>query len=145
MTKIVLELTLNQSNAICDGLDAYARLCIGQLDEVSNLVRTGVIPMAQLNSSNPRVQASVEICDRIESLMNEAKIALGYSVNGSHGIGHQHVHITGRRAYEVNKVLSKVAAESRDPNPQFKGVNYDGLGPRYTTDPAPLAYIKEAA
>lgn len=144
MTKIVLELTLDQSSAVCDGLDAYVRLCIGQLDEVASLVRMGVIPMAQPNSSSPRVQAPAEICDRIELLMNEAKIALGYSVGGSHGIGHQHVHITGRRTYEAKKVLDKVVAQSRCPNPQFKGVDYDGLGPRYTLDPAPAAYAKEA-
>lgn len=139
MPKIQSELTVDQAAAVCDGLDAYTRLCIGQLDEVANLVRHGVIPMAQPDGKGERVMASPEVCDRIERLMDEAKRLLGYPANGSHGIGHPHIALSGRRAYEVQKVLSKVVAEQRNPNPEFRGVQYDGLGPRYTNDPAPVA------
>jgi hypothetical protein len=130
-------LTTDQASAVCDGLDAYTRLCIGQLEEVASLVRHGVIPMAQPNNGGERVMASVEVCDQIEDLMMQAKALLGYPRNGSHGIGHRHNCLSGLRAYEVQKALSKVVAEQRNPNPEFRGVAYDGLGPRYTTDPAP--------
>lgn len=139
MTQIQTTLTLDQAAAVCDGLDAYTRLCIGQLEEVANLVRHGVIPMAQSDGKGERVMAPAEVCDQIEALMNEAKRLLGYPRNGNHGIGHPHIALAGRRSYEIQKVLSKVVAEQRNPNPGFKGVNYDGLGPRYTTDPAPVA------
>lgn len=141
MTKIQSELTVAQADAVCDGLDAYSRLCIGQLDAVANLVRHGVIPMAQPNGKGERVLASPEVCDQVEMLMAEAKRLLGYPVNGSHSIGHPHIAMSGLRAYEVQKVLSKVIAEQRNPNPEFRGVNYDGLGPRYTNDPAPAAKV----
>ena len=139
MSKIQSEMTLEQTDAVCDALDAYSRLCIGQLDEVANLVRHGIIPMAQLDGSGERVLASAEVCEQIEELMDAAKRLLGYPANGSHGIGHPHIALSGRRAYEVKKVLAKVVAEQRNPNPEFRGVNYDGLGPRYTNDPVPVA------
>lgn len=134
-------LTTDQADAVCDSLDAYSRLCIGQLEEVAELVRHGVIPMARMNSEGERVMASVEVCNQIEDLMKQVKQLLGYPSNGSHGIGHRHNHLSGLRAYEVKKALSKVVAEQRDPIPKFRGVNYDGLGPRYTTDPAPVVAV----
>lgn len=136
--RIQLSLTVDQAAAVCAGLDAYTRLCIGQLEEVANLVQQGVIPVAQ-RGEGPRELARAEVCERIEYLMDEAKRQLGFPANGSNGIGHPHTCEAGRRAYEVQKVLAKEVAVARDPNPQFRGVSYDGLGPRYTTDPAPTA------
>lgn len=85
--------------------------------------------------------AEQNTCDDIRELMLEAKTVLGYPKNGSHGIGHPHVCESGRRAYELQKVLEKVLAIHRNPNPEFRGVSYDGLGPRYTKDPAPKVWI----
>lgn len=143
MPKLNLELTVDQAGAVANGLDAYVRLCIGQLGEVANLVRAGIIPMAQGGRGGPRTEASPDVCDAVEALMNQVKTLLGYPVNGNHGIGHPHVALSALRAYEVEKVLKKAVIEHRLPNPAFKGVDYDGLGPRYTTDPAPRALISE--
>lgn len=139
MPKIQCELTLEQTDAVCDGLDAFTRLCLGQLEEVAHLVRHGVIPMAQPIQGGERRIAPPEVCDQITLLMDEVKRLLGYPRSGNHGIGHAHVALAGRRAYEIQKVLAKVLAEQRNPHPDFRGVNYDGLGPRYTLDPAPVA------
>lgn len=144
MDKIQLELTPGQAQAVCDALDAYSRLCIGQLEEVADLARLGVVPMSQPHTDNERQLPSIEVCEQLDMLMMECKRALGHPRNGSLGIGHPHVHLSGRRAYEVKKVLAKVVAEHQNPIPdfRFRGINYDGLGPRYTNDPAPVAYIQ---
>lgn len=141
----VLELTEGQAQAVSYGLDAYTRLCIGQLDTVTELVRDGTIPMANPHSGAARQLADYDTIERIDYLIKQIKRELGYSASGSHGIGHHDVHITGHRAYEIKKVLAREIALARNPTPDFKTVDYDGLGPRYTTDPAPVARRKVGA
>lgn len=57
-------------------------------------------------------------------------------------IGH-HATKNANRCYEIMKVVQKAVAEDRNPNPSFKGVDYDGLTVRYTDDPVPEAAIVE--
>jgi hypothetical protein len=150
MKKVMLEMSLDQANALAFALDTYTRLCIGQLEEIESMVRWETIPMGESQSQFDRVDresarrtASPEVCDQIGEMMKKAKVALGYSANGSNGIGHKNIHLSGRRAYEINKVLVKALAEQKNPNPGFKGVDYDGLILRYTQDPIPLATVVE--
>ena len=142
---VKMEISIGQAEAITAALDVYVRLCIGQLSEVSQMVRFGIIPMATTHWSHTgtkeRIVAPEEVCDRVDALMMQVKEVLGYPSNGNNGIGHPDIHESGRRAYEIEKVLKKALAENRNPNPAFKGVDYDGLGPRYTKDPAPVAVI----
>lgn len=140
MPNITLTLTLDQAIAVREALDAYTRLCIGQLEIVADLVRNGTIPVARLFNPERQV-ASAYQRDLEVQLMDQAKMALGYPVNGSNGIGHPHVHITGHRAYEVEKALAKVIADYRNPT-GFRGVDHDGLTVRYTQDPAPIATLE---
>lgn len=143
MPTVTLTLTLDQAVAVRDALDLYTRVCIGQLEEVAHLVRYGTIPVARL--FNPERQlASPDQCDEVVRLMDQAKTVLGYPTNGSNGIGHPHVHITGTRAYEVEKTLAKVIADYQHPT-GFRGVDHDGLTVRYTQDPAPGATLDHAA
>lgn len=72
---------------------------------------------------------------------DEKRGALGYPANGSYSIGNARLDGRVQRAYEVKKVLQKALAEHRDPNPSFRGVDYDGLIIRYTQDPVPLAAV----
>jgi hypothetical protein len=51
--------------------------------------------------------------------------------------------MAGRRAYEVSRVLDKVLAEYREPNPSFRGVDYDGLRMRYTQDAMPEVVLSK--
>ena len=139
--KIQLELTIEQGRAVVDALDAYSRLCIGQLEEVACLVNHGVIPMARPYGQGVRQMAPAEVCRELEAIVAAAKQLLGYPSNGSNGIGHPDVAASGHRAYEIKKVLEKAISEHVEPNPTFRGVNYDGLGPRYTQDPAPVAVV----
>jgi hypothetical protein len=76
MPKLQLEMTLDQAAAVRDALDAYMRLCIGQLEEVAQLVRLGVIPKA-CPASGERILAPPEVCRQVEVLMNDVKALLG--------------------------------------------------------------------
>lgn len=140
MSKVILEITVEQANALVCALDAYSRLCIGQLDAVTELVNDGTIPL-RANIAADRCLANRHAVDAVREHIDVAKEYLGYSRNGSNGIGHPHVHITGHRAWEMRKVVERVMALHRDPNPSFRGVNYDGLLVRYTQDPAPVARV----
>lgn len=140
MEKVILTLTPEQAVAVRDALDLYSRICIGQIEEIGQLVRFGTIPMRN-PADMPREMADADRCDEIVRLLNDAKAILGYPISGSNGIGHPHVDASGHRAYEIKKVLAKALAEHRDPAPQFRGVDYDGLTVRYTQDPAPVAEV----
>jgi hypothetical protein len=142
--RVRFDLTVDQARAVDMALDVYTRLCIGQLEEVAGLVRQNVIPLAR-ESQEGRAAAPCEVVDEVKALMVQVKALLGYPRNGSNGIGHRHVHLTGRQAYEAHKVLAKALAYHSDPEPSvWKGVAYDGLGPRYTNDLAPVVSIQEA-
>ena len=45
MEKVTLTLTIEQAVAVRDALDLYSRICIGQIEEIGQLVRFGTIPM----------------------------------------------------------------------------------------------------
>ncbi|MCL4722889.1 MAG: hypothetical protein KJZ90_01240 [Rhodocyclaceae bacterium] len=140
MKKVILTLTPEQAVAVRDALDLYSRICIGQIEEIGQLVRFGTVPMRK-PADMPREMADADRCEEIARLLNGVKTVLGYSISGSNGIGHPHVDASGHRAYEVKKVLAKALAEHRDPAPQFRGVDYDGLTVRYTQDPAPVVEV----
>lgn len=132
--QILLTLTPEQAAAISMGLDTYFRLCIGQIQQVSNLVSEGVIPVFK-DAKLEREEANIEACNRIENLMLLAKNELGYHANGSNGIRNAHVHISAKRAYEVQRALGKALADLVNPVPNDAGLV------RYTKDPLPSATI----
>lgn len=131
--------TLEQARAVKTALDTYMRLAIGQIDTITELVRSGVIPVG--GQRGERVVANLDQIDQVDKLVNKIKVTLGYTPNGSNGISNGHVDPSGHRAYEVMRVLAREIAMEQNPNPTFKGVDYDGLVVRYTDDPAPSAHI----
>lgn len=128
---------IEQARAVSCALDTYVRLALGQIEEITELVRIGTIPVG--GQQGERVLASLEQIEQVEALANEIKAVLGYSREGSNSIGNLHVDTSAHRAYEVMKVLDKAIAIQQDPTPKFRGVNYDGLTVRYTKDPEPTA------
>lgn len=140
MSKVILEVTEDQAGAISKALDLYVRIGIGQFDEIAQLVSFGFVPTRNSDGESRRI-ASPEQCQQVQDLMDAAKQVLGFSRGANNGIGNQDNDISVSRAYEVGKVLDRTLAEHRNPNPSFRGVNYDGLGPRYTNDPAPVATV----
>jgi predicted urease superfamily metal-dependent hydrolase len=140
MSRVTLDLTTEQAQAVDAALDLYTRICLGQIDEIADLIRMGVIP-AYTRRDESRQCVSNETTQTIETTLKVVKTLLGHPANGSFGIGSPHVAMSGRRTYEIHKVLAQALAVARDPSPGLRGVDYDGLGPRYTDDPAPIAKV----
>lgn len=139
--KIILTLEcLEQADVLVAALDLYTRLGIGQLEMVEECFRMDDIPTAKPVSFDERMR----LAEILRAQMDAAKQTLGFSRGASMGIGGPRVPIGAQRAYEMQKVLAKALAEYRDPNPGFRGVNYDGLVLRYTQDPAPKAAVAKS-
>lgn len=136
--RVILDLSIDQASAVKEALDLYTRVCMGQLDAIEMLVRDGTVPV---RSEGERTVAGMDKSEDVMALLKSIKQVLGYQSNGSMGIGHQHMHIHGRRSYELYKSLSKTIATHVRPNPDFRGVDYDGLSVRYTAETAPKTYI----
>lgn len=135
-----LTLTEGQANAVLAALELYMRLGIGQFGELADKMRDDTIPLFRPDSGQgARHKVPGDVVDDVEECMSRVKAMLGYPRNGSHGISHPDNHISVARSHEILKVLSKVVAEARDPNPAFRTVDHDGLLVRYTPDPAPEA------
>jgi|GEM_PF-1197778 len=137
---IQLVVSVAQAEALLSALDTYVCLCLGQIEVTAELVNDATL-VACASDRQARRPADPDVVDAMRELMYQAKTLLGHPRSGNHGVGHRHVHITGHRAYEILKVLQKVVAEQRNPTPTFRGVNYDGLSVRYTTDPVPFAEV----
>lgn len=142
--EVVLSMTLGQARALAKAADLYTRLCIGKLEQVSELVRADVLP-SHSDTDHTLAPASVRVCSAVERLMIEAKVLLGYPPNGGPSIGNPNVHLSAHRTWEVCTVLNKALADHRDPNPVSRGPHHYGLGTlRYTSDKAPTAVVRKA-
>jgi hypothetical protein len=138
--RIQITVTTGQAAALIMAADLFTRLSMGQVDELALVIRQGVIPMCS-DGGTRRMEPNMDVIAGIDGAVAAIKGLLGYPHGGSHGIGHPHVCIEGRRCYEFKKVVEKALAEHHNPSPKFPGVVYDGLGPRYTNDPAPVAVM----
>lgn len=137
--------TIEQARAVRDALELYMRLTIGQVEVITDMVRDGTIPLGGRMGRGERVLADLDKIERIEALAKQIKDELEYPRGGSNGVGNPHVHPSGHRAYESMKALAKAVAVEVNPNPQFRGVDYDGLTVRYTQDPAPTATVGQGS
>lgn len=142
MKTVNLELTPEQAHAVAKALDLYTRMGLGQIREIGHLVREGAIPFAAHIPADG-VGGVLDRMDAIDRLLGEVSEMLGFQPSASYGVGNPRVPVAALRAYEVEKVLQQALALDRDPNPRFRGVDYDGLGPRYTPDSAPKAWVQD--
>lgn len=138
-----LELTEAHAQATTEALDLYARIGIGQFEVLAEQIAYGVVPVGGVAQSAERVPASPAQCDKIRELCNEMKSVMNFPHSGSNGIGHKHNAAATHAAWEVKKVLDQTMAIKRNPHPDFRGVNYDGLVLRYTDHPAPVATYRK--
>lgn len=132
--RVQLDLSVEQAQTLSQALDLYTRVGLGQLEQIDDLVRMGVIPCG------PQHEGEI----LFEPIATQAKVLkglLGFSAHGSWSIGADSVPIGSKRAYEVKKALDRELAMARDPEPEFKGVNYDGVTVRYTRDELPVVRI----
>lgn len=137
MTKFTITVDENQARTISNALDFYTRICLGQFEEIGYMVRVKHIPVGS-NISADNVGSRIDVANQVSNYINDAKMALGHSPNGSWGIFSGEIPVAAKRCYEIQKVIDKAVAISHNPSPKFKGVNYDGLWTRLTDDPAPI-------
>lgn len=135
-TKIQITVSIEQAQAIEKALDVYSRLTMGQFSIITEMVMYGSIPLFAENGKpvNPLL---IETCNKVRENIKEVGKLLGYKNGVNLGIGNRHMPMNGLRTYEVSRVLNKTLAEYINPNPSFKGVEYDGLILRYTSDEIP--------
>lgn len=114
--KVTLELTEAQARTVLHALDAYSRIGCGQFQIVREVVT---------HNWPGRFDSSAE-ADRS---LGHAKLALfpelGHQ-NTSFSIPNREVPVTFRRAWDICKHLEQAVSIAHDPNPPFRGVNYDG-------------------
>jgi hypothetical protein len=132
----------DQARAVERALDLYARLSMGQIEELEYLVRQREIRSAE-GADKPGVADVVGLAERILPFCKAIKDALGHHPHGSFGIAHQRVSRDAHRCWEIKKVLAKALAMHREPNPKFPTVDYDGLWRRFTDDPEPRVEIAD--
>lgn len=141
-SRVQLDVSIEQAQAIAVALNCFTRMGLGQLEEVAHLVSIGIIPARAATNAGPARLADVPACRAVTEAMIAAKAALGFEPGASRGIRHPHNDISTRRAWEVERVLVKALVEHLNPNPTgFRGADYDGLSLRYTNDPAPVATV----
>jgi len=138
---VPFEVSLLQACAIRQATDLFIRIGLGQLTEIVYLLRDGIV--------RPTEEILSGLGDRVpDALLNRelqlAKAALGHPSNGSYGVGNRNVPLVAHRAYEIHKAIARTLAVHADPNPAFKGVDYDGVMVRYTSDPAPVTVVTTA-
>lgn len=137
-----IRVTLGQAREISNALDLKSRLGTGQFDMIGEALRMGSIPaFVREGSARP----SIETMERVDALLEQIKQELGYPRNGGYSIGSGNVPDSAKRGWEIKKVVDKALAYHAEPNPSFKGVNYDGVIVRYTNEPLPTAEIVETA
>lgn len=139
-----LNLTPQAAAAVQMACEVLARLGLGQLEEIANLVRTGHVPMRPDEGTQARKIADAGRCEAMDRLVDEAKHTLGFARGASLGIFHPHTSQDTRHAWEAHKVLSQALARLRDPNPPLerRGVHYDGLWKRLCEGPAPSVRVE---
>lgn len=139
--KVHLTLTIPQARAMVEALDIYMRLGLGQVHMVAEMVADGSIP---IKAGSLQIPES-EVIHNVTALCKGIRQELGFQPGESYGVGNRAVSDKAHRAYEIEKVVKKALAMHDDPNPTFRGVNYDGLSIRYIDDPAPECVVIEGA
>lgn len=143
--QVCLLTSMEQAAVITIALDFYSRICSGQLNEITEFVRMGLLPQwnTKPDQSHAPVSHATQLqIDQVDTLARKIKQALGFPPSCSYSIGSHHLPTSVHRAWEVKKVIEKAMAEHENPNPVFKSVRYDGLLIRYTKDPAPVCTIQ---
>lgn len=139
-----LAMTLQQAQYAKDALDCYVRMALGQLTYVVEVALFGHLRVYAPAGQNPEVVQPDVAWGPLQSYLQLTKRALGFPPNGSYGIGNHNIHISANHCWDVNKVVARTLAMHRDPNPNFRSVDYDGIVVRYTSEPDPVATIVPA-
>ncbi len=119
LDKVTIQTDRKTAAIMMRALELYARIGIGQLDEVVELFCFG--PATNRNGQNP----SADSLQAARELMTQVKFALtGFESNASKGIGGEHVAEELKAAWEVRKAISHRLAWDRQPGGGM-GVDFD--------------------
>ena len=114
--KVTLEMTEAQARTVLHALDAYSRIGCGQFQIVREVI---VHNWADRHDYQGVADAS----------LGHAKMVLfpelGHQ-NASYSIPNREVPVNFRRAWDLYKHVEQAVSIAREPNPSFRGVNYDG-------------------
>lgn len=136
---MMLEMSLEQGAAACEALDFFARISVGQIEVLEELLRHGQVQARVAgDSAGGRVLTDAEV-DEAGRLCAGIKRLLGFERGASFGIGNRAVSMDAHRSYEVLCVLRQALAEEKRPG--GGSVWHDGLRLRYTSDEAPKATV----
>lgn len=131
--KVTLELTEAQARTVLHALDAYSRIGCGQFQ----IVREVVV------DNWPKHHDYEGVSDL--SLGHAKRVLfpeLGHQ-NASFSIPNREVPVTFRRAWDIYKHLEQALAVARDPNPSFRGVQYDGAILNVSDEALPVVKVEK--
>jgi hypothetical protein len=135
-----LDMTIAQAQAVASALDFFTRISLGQFEEIATKFAHSEFKVALQVAGRPPTD---EECSEFRSLCAVMKRVAGHPFGSGFGLGNRAVSEKAHSSYEVMKVLDRALAVHRDPAPNFRGVDYDGLTVRYTTQPAPRCVIDQ--
>lgn len=134
---VQINVTEKQAEIISFSLEILLRLGLGQIEELNYLIRANIIPNAIENPPPKKLE-------EIDLYITEIKKILGFSRNSSLGIYNAGVHEYVKSSYEIYKTMRRQMAISKNPNPPFKTVDYDGVITRTTSDPLPVVKVRNS-
>jgi len=95
-----LELDRYQAHAVVAALDAFARIHMGQVNIVAELLSEGVYSSEQI--------------EKVRGLCGEIKQALGFTRDSSFGIYNEKVPQIGKTAWDITCVLRQIIAKAEN-------------------------------
>lgn len=140
MTRIRLDLTPEQAQVVAAALDLLARLGLGQLEQVADLVANGQVPLSRA-STEDKALPEAATSQAVAALLQAAKSALDFHPTASRGISHPHNHPSTHRAWEIRQVLERAIRDALNPDRASDPAVRDPVLLRYTQDPAPVAVV----
>lgn len=142
--RVRIVLTGEKSYRLTSALELYSRVGIGQLEFVGECVRDGSVCTSIGKISDRYAGDQFTVGHRVEDTLRGFKPVIGHPASGSWGISADIVSDDVKLAWETYKEIEKARSYYREPNPKFKGVNYDGNPFQYTREPLPGVRVLEA-
>lgn len=141
--RVLVEMTIDQSRAVVDGLDFSSRMPMGQIDELATMARTGQMRVRDDAAPGGSRTATYEEADAIEEHARAIARILGHGIGSSFGIRSPGVPDAAKHQYEVKKAVESALAHHLQPGGWTCA--HDGVTVRATSAPVPTARIESAA
>lgn len=139
--RMLVEINIDQSRAVVEGLDLSSRIPMGQIDELATMARTGQVQVRDDSIAGGYRTATSDEADDIEEHARAIARILGHGIGCSFGIRSPAVPDAAKRQYEVKKAVESALAHYLQPGGGTCA--HDGVTVRATRDPVPTAHIEE--